>query len=185
MTEMIQSKDLFAALSKAQAEISGALKDSDNPFFKSKYADLASVMDACRLPLTRNGLSYIQKTYSVNDKYFIETILAHSSGQSITSGPVEVLISKRDAQGFGSAITYFRRYQLSALIGVAQIDDDANHATGKELPQAQARPAMQAPRPQQAPGPQATRPAPTPVRPVTNYAPQTAAEAALMNNLGR
>jgi hypothetical protein len=172
---MTESKDLFAALAKAQTEISGALKDSDNPFFKSKYADLGSVMDSCRGPLTKNGLSYIQKTYSENDKYYIETILAHASGQSISSGKLEVLISKRDAQGFGSAITYFRRYQLSSLVGVAQIDDDGNHATGKtignQIQTPQARPAQPAMRPQ--------------VKPVTNYAPQTAAEAALMNNLGK
>jgi hypothetical protein len=176
---MTESKDLFAALAKAQTEISGALKDSDNPFFKSKYADLGSVMDACRGPLTKNGLSYIQKTYSENDKYYIETILAHASGQSISSGKLEVLISKRDAQGFGSAITYFRRYQLSSLVGVAQIDDDANHATGKtignQMPPPQVRPAQTSVRP-------ATQPQ---AKPVTNYAPQTSAEAALINNLGK
>jgi hypothetical protein len=181
MTNTTECKDLFSALAKAQTEISGALKDSDNPFFKSKYADLGSVMDACRGPLTKNGLSYIQKTYSENDKYYIETILAHASGQSMSSGKLEVLISKRDAQGFGSAITYFRRYQLSALVGVAQIDDDGNQATGKQIePQ---RPQTQTQqRPSVVTKPQAQT---TPQRPVTNYAPQTAAEAALMNNLGK
>lgn len=182
MNEVTQNKELFAALSKAQSEISGALKDSDNPFFKSKYADLASVMDAARGPLTKNGLSYIQKTFSENDKYYVETVLAHASGQSFSSGPVEVLISKRDAQGFGSAITYFRRYQLSALIGVAQIDDDGNHATGKDVPQAQAPRPNAGPHTNLQPQP---RPQQQAISPVRNYAPQTDAEARLMNNLGK
>jgi hypothetical protein len=121
---------LAAALSKAQAGITGALKDSANPFFKSKYADLASCWDACRRQLTENGLAVVQTIRTENDESLLVTTLAHSSGEWIRS---ELPIRAKDAspQAQGSAITYARRYALAAIVGLAQIDDDAEAAQGR------------------------------------------------------
>lgn len=121
-------KELAAALSKAQGQIKGALKDSANPFFKSKYADLASVVEAIRMPLAANGISYVQIAHDAQEAAKIETIILHSSGEWISCGAVAVPVSKADAQGFGSAMTYARRYSLSAAFGVAPEDDDGNAA---------------------------------------------------------
>lgn len=125
---------LAVALSKAQAIIESAVKDSANPFFKSKYADLASVWAAIRKPLTDNGLSIIQEPFSNTGKAGVFTTLLHSSGQ-YTRSSLEVPVGKQDAQGFGSAITYVRRYSLQAIAGVCPEDDDGNAASDKEKPQ--------------------------------------------------
>ena len=122
--------ELAAALSKAQGTMRGALKDSDNPFFKSKYADLASVVEAIRESFSANGLSYIQTVEPTEkNEAKVGTTILHSSGQWIDCGCVAVPVSKADAQGFGSAITYARRYGLSAAAGVAPEDDDGNAAS--------------------------------------------------------
>lgn len=121
-------KELAAALSKAQGQIKGALKDSANPFFKSKYADLSSVVEAIRAPLSQHGLSYVQVAHDADNSAKIETVILHSSGEWLSCGPVSVPVSKADAQGFGSAMTYARRYSLSAAFGVAPEDDDGNAA---------------------------------------------------------
>lgn len=123
-----QINELAAALSIAQGKITGALKDSANPFFKSKYADLASVWDACRGPLSENGLAVIQTTAPNPDGVTVITTLAHKSGQWIR-GELHMVPVKSDPQGVGSCLTYARRYALAAIIGVAQVDDDANAAT--------------------------------------------------------
>lgn len=125
-----QINELAAALSKAQASITGALKDSANPFFKSKYADLAACWDACRKQLTDNGLSVIQTTDIVADTVVVRTTLAHSSGQWI-SGILPVKAKDDGPQAQGSGITYARRYALAAIVGLAQIDDDAEAAQGR------------------------------------------------------
>ena len=119
---------LATALSIVQGKLSHAKKDSANPFFKSKYADLESVWDACRDLLAANGLSVMQ----FPGEYFegsmsMTTILAHSSGEWI-SQQMSLPMSKVDAQGAGSALTYMRRYALAAVVGVVQADDDANAA---------------------------------------------------------
>lgn len=116
--------ELFLALSKAQAEIKGAVKDSNNPFHKSHYADLSSVSEACRAPLNKNGLSVIQIT-EVDDegRTFLVTVLAHSSGQFI-SGRYPLKPQKEDPQSLGAAMTYARRYSLAAIVGVTSIEDD-------------------------------------------------------------
>jgi hypothetical protein len=121
---------LAAALSKAQADITGALKDSSNPFFKSKYADLASCWDACRKQLAANGLSVIQTTRMAEQGLMLVTTLAHSSGEWI-AGEMPVLTKDASPQGQGSGITYARRYALAAIVGLAQIDDDAEAAQGR------------------------------------------------------
>lgn len=124
-------KDLAAALAKAQSQVKGAVKDSTNPHFKSKYADLASIVDACGDALSANGLSVVQfPGYEAREDQFIATLttmLLHTSGQwvrEIAGAPV----SKADAQGVGSVITYLRRYSLAAIARVAPEDDDGNAA---------------------------------------------------------
>ena len=119
---------LALALSKAQGVISGALKDSTNPFFKSNYADLGNVIAACREPLSKNELAVIQTTEPHETDVIVITTLAHSSGQWIR-GKLRMRPTKPDPQGNGSAMTYCRRYAYAAIVGVAQVDDDANHAS--------------------------------------------------------
>lgn len=120
--------ELAAALAKAQGQMEGAKKDSENPYFKSKYADLASVVEAIRGPFAENGLSYVQLPYPAEGDWVqVETVLLHSSGQWVSS-VVDVPVAKGDAQGYGSALTYARRYGLSAICGVAPEDDDGNAA---------------------------------------------------------
>lgn len=121
---------LAAALAKAQGAMKGAVKDSANPFFKSKYADLASVVEAIRVAFASNGLSYIQTVEpSDKDEVRVETTILHSSGEWISCGVLSLPVSKSDAQGYGSALTYARRYSLSAATGVAPEDDDGNAAS--------------------------------------------------------
>lgn len=124
-----QLGELFAAVAKAQGEIGGAKKDSTNPHFKSKYADLASARDAVQGPLSKNGLALIQWPRTVNNGVEIETWLGHASGQYMT-GTLCMPCAKMDAHGVGSAITYGRRYALMAVTGVAPEDDDGNAAGG-------------------------------------------------------
>jgi hypothetical protein len=114
---------LGEALAKAQGQIQDAKKDSDNPFFKSHYADLASVWEACRKPLSDNGLAVIQSIEVKEGKRFVSTMLLHSSGQFIAS-ELDLTMKEETMQSIGSAITYARRYSLSALVGVAPDDDD-------------------------------------------------------------
>lgn len=121
---------LAEALSKAQGKIKGAAKDTANPFFKSKYADLASVWDACRDQLSAHGLSVIQTTEDGLEYVTIITTLSHSSGEWIR-GRLTMKPVKNDPQGVGSAITYARRYALAAIVGVAPEDDDGEAASGR------------------------------------------------------
>ena len=109
--------ELAAALAKAQGQMEGAKKDADNPFFKSKYADLASVVEALRGPFAEHGLAYVQLPHPPQDnaeEVQVETVLMHASGQWISSLTV-VPVTKKDAQGFGSALTYARRYALFTM----------------------------------------------------------------------
>lgn len=122
--------ELAAALAKAQGQITGALKDSSNPFFKSKYADLASCWDACRKPLSENGLAVIQSTAEKDGHLYVVTTLAHASGQWMR-GWLPVKTKDDSPQGQGSGLTYARRYALAAIVGLAQIDDDAEAAQGR------------------------------------------------------
>lgn len=122
--------ELATALAKAQAQITGALKDSSNPFFKSKYADLASCWDACRAQLTQHGLSVMQTTDVLDGVVVVRTILAHASGQWV-SGVLPVKAKDDGPQAQGSGITYARRYALAAIVGLAQVDDDAEAAQAR------------------------------------------------------
>ena len=120
---------LAEALSKAQGKMENAKKDSLNPHFKSKYADLASIIDEIRIPFSTNGLSFVQSIHPTENGIRLITKILHVSGEWIES-EIPLLFSKQDMQGFGSALTYARRYGLSALVGIAQEDDDGNHAGG-------------------------------------------------------
>lgn len=142
-----QINELAAAMAKAQAEIGTAHKDRANDFFRSKYADLASVWDACRAPLSKYGLSIIQSPSAEGVNVTVVTVLLHTSGQWIEStlSVVAALPPSKDKSGkpidppptaptpqsVGSAITYARRYALQSMIGVAPDDDDGNAASGK------------------------------------------------------
>jgi hypothetical protein len=121
--------NLAAALVKAQAKIEGASKDKTNPHFKSKYADLSSVVDAVKKPATDNGLTWTQVMHDAENSAKVETIILHSSGEWLSCGVISVPVSKRDAHGFGSALTYARRYSLISAFGVAPEDDDGNAAS--------------------------------------------------------
>ncbi len=126
-------KELATALAKAQGQLENASKASVNPHFKSKYADLAEVINTIRPVFAEHGLSVMQCPSFDAGIVSVETVLMHSSGEFIAS-TVSAPVSKQDAQGVGSAITYCRRYALAAVAGIAQEDDDANGAVGKAQP---------------------------------------------------
>jgi len=121
-------KGIATALAKAQANMGKALKQANNPHFRSKYADLGNVMDACLPALNEAGIALIQPTGEDEHGRFVETILIHGeSGESLTCR-VPLIVSKNDMQGYGSAVTYARRYGLMAMAGIAPEDDDGNAA---------------------------------------------------------
>lgn len=136
-------KELSAALAKAQAEIKGAAKDSSNPYFKSRYADLASVWEACRDPLTKHGLAVTQWPSADGPKVTVETILTHESGEWI-SRELTITAKEDSPQAIGSAVTYARRYALAAVAGVAPDDDDGEAAQGRGGKLAAAHKALEA-----------------------------------------
>lgn len=148
--------ELAAALSKAQAEIKGAVRDSENEFFSAKYADLSSTWEACRPALTTNGLSVAQAPYVEGSAVGVETMLLHASGQWMRS-KVSAVPRDLSPQSVGSTITYLRRYSLAAVAGVAPEDDDGEAAQNHEAP---AKPRRQQ-------GPKINRPADQIGRPET------------------
>ena len=127
-----QRNELFTALAKARKAFKPVIKRSSNPFFKSKYADLAEILDATVDSLSDNGLSVLQlPSMDESGHVVITTVIGHSSGQWM-EGSLPMPVSKADAQGTGSAITYGRRYALGALLNVAsELDDDAEAAVGR------------------------------------------------------
>lgn len=131
-----QINELAAALAKAQAEIQNPRFDSVNPHFKSKFASLAAVRNAVVPVFSKHGLSVLQNLTMAPDKSIAcETIILHSSGQSLRLGPLVMPASKPDAQGLGSAATYARRYALLATAGVAGEEDDDGNAAVASKPQ--------------------------------------------------
>ncbi len=135
MNKSEQVDKLAAALCKAQAEMGGAVKDAKNPFFKSSYADLTSVIKAIKEPFANNGLSYSQfpVTSEGGGGVGVVTVLLHSSGQWLES-EFYLPLAKKDPQGGGSAITYARRYALQAMAGIPTADDDAEAAMMRGKP---------------------------------------------------
>lgn len=121
--------ELAAALAVAQGQMGGAIKGADNPFFKSKYADLGSVIAAAKDPLAENGLSYVQFPFSLNGEVGVTTRLMHSSGQWLQS-MFSIPAPKSDAHTYGSLVTYCRRFSLQSALGIfSGEDDDGNAAT--------------------------------------------------------
>ena len=129
--------NIAAALVKAQSEMGNAVKGSQNPYFKSKYADLNSIREACLPTLNKHGISVIQPTVSIDGKNYVKTILLHESGEFI-SGITEIVSAKpNDAQAHGSGLTYARRYGLQSIVNIGADDDDGNAASNpkpKEQP---------------------------------------------------
>ncbi len=123
--------ELAKALAAAQGELENASKNAANPHFKSKYADLAEVLNTVRPVFSKHGLSITQHPDCTDGIVEVETMVLHTSGQYMVSS-IKVPITKVDAQGVGSAITYARRYSLAAVAGIAQEDDDAESAIGRK-----------------------------------------------------
>jgi hypothetical protein len=143
----------------AKKDFAPALKTSSNPHFRSKYADLAGCLEAVNDALLANGIAVFQETSLCEDGVIVETVFLHESGETLRGGKLHVPASKQDPQGYGSALTYARRYSIMAACGIAAEDDDGNAASR--------------PRPQQARNPldnvapPATPPAPAPAAPRT------------------
>ena len=135
-------KNISEAMAKAFAQIEGAVKGKTNPAFRSKYADLAAVVDAIKPALAEHGLFFRQITHPADHGVCIETVIHHASGESLACGPLFVPASKQDAQGFGSAMTYARRYSLMAAFGVPAEDDDGNSAVASKPVAKPAEPAL-------------------------------------------
>ena len=124
-------KNIATAFVKAQRDFAPALKTSTNPHFKSKYADLAACVEAVIDALNTNGIAMIQRTHDDQTGVTVETVFIHESGETIESGRLHVPAAKNDPQGYGSALTYARRYSLMAACGIAPEDDDGNSASRK------------------------------------------------------
>lgn len=133
--------ELALALSKAQGAMRAAQKDRENPFFKSAYATLASVIEAIREPFSLNNLAFSQPT-RVDDQghVFVETIIMHGASGEWISGEASAIPVKQDPQGIGSLISYLKRYGLQAMVGIASEDDDGNAATSPQREQKSAPP---------------------------------------------
>lgn len=131
-SEMTAINEISAALAKAQAEMTNPAFDAQNPHFRNRYASLAAVRNAVVPVLAKHGIACLQDIKSVDAGVACETLLTHSSGQQMRFGPLVLPVAKQDAQGFGSAATYARRYQLMAVAGVVgDADDDAEAAVGR------------------------------------------------------
>ncbi len=124
-------KNIATAFVKAQRDFAPALKTSTNPHFKSKYADLAACVEAVIDALNTNGIAMIQRTHDDETGVTVETVFIHESGETIESGRLHVPAAKNEPQGYGSALTYARRYSLMAACGIAPEDDDGNSASRK------------------------------------------------------
>jgi hypothetical protein len=123
------NETLHQAMARAFAEIEAATKSADNPFFKSKYADLGAIIGTVKPALVSHGLFFTQHCHPSDDGVVVETVLHHRNGESLSMGQLYVPANKRDPQGFGSAQTYARRYALQTAFGVPTEDDDGNMAT--------------------------------------------------------
>lgn len=133
---------LAEALNKAQSQMGAAIKDSKNPFFKSKYADLSSVIEACKEPLNRNGITILQPHVTIDGMNYVETLLLHVSGESLSSLTPIICTKANDPQQLGSAISYARRYGLQSLVSLPADDDDGEAAMGRTKPEPKAEPVV-------------------------------------------
>lgn len=141
MNEEKPNLKAYAAFVKAQKAFAPALKTSTNPHFKTKYADLSACVEAVVDALNSNGIFLTQRHHTAPNGVSIETVLIHESGEQISSGVLFVPADKQTPQGYGSALTYARRYSLMTMCGIAPEDDDANKAEQSFTPQKQSTPA--------------------------------------------
>lgn len=133
MSTEADRKDIAAALAKAQLDMQNPKFDAQNPHFRNRYASLAAVRDAVVPVLAKHGISLTQDLRTSSGEISCVTVLTHSSGQQMLFGPLNLPVSKQDAQGYGSAATYARRYALMAVAGVVgDADDDAESAVGRD-----------------------------------------------------
>ena len=132
-------KNIASALVKAQKAFGPALKTSTNPHFRSRYADLSACVEAVITGLNDNGIALIQQTHECESGVIVETLFIHESGETFSAGKLHVPASKNDAMGYGSALTYARRYSLMAACGIAPEDDDGQ-AASRVVPQAKTIP---------------------------------------------
>ncbi len=128
-------ENIAKALVAAQKGFAPALKTATNPHFKSKYAGLDNCVEAVLDSLNQNGIMLIQKTHDCESGIKIETVFLHESGESFSAGVLHVPAPKHDPQGYGSALTYARRYSLMAACGIAPEDDDGNRASATITPE--------------------------------------------------
>jgi hypothetical protein len=151
-SSFIVGKAIAVALVKAQAEYGPALKSSENPHYKSRYADLASCVEAVVGALNKHGIAFMQRILPSASGVTVETVFIHTSGETLSSGPMHVPVQRNDAQGFGSALTYARRYSLMSACGIAPEDDDGN-AASQHSPAQVKRAAAPVAAPKQSPAP--------------------------------
>lgn len=128
MLTSTEINEIAKALSKLQGSMRPAVKDSNNPFFKSKYTSIAGIWDTIREFLDALGLSVLQDAKSSENGISVVTRICHSSGQWVECGPLEIPAVKKDPQGFGSAVSYARRYALASALGIVSDDDDGERA---------------------------------------------------------
>jgi hypothetical protein len=126
-------KNIAAALVKAQKAFGPALKTSTNPHFKSRYADLSACVESVIEGLNANGIMLMQPCHESESGVTVETLFVHESGETFSAGKLHVPASKQDPQGYGSALTYARRYSLMAACGIAPEDDDGNAASKQKV----------------------------------------------------
>jgi hypothetical protein len=127
-------KNIATALVKAQKAFGPALKTATNPHFRSRYADLSACVEAVMDGLNDNGIALVQQLHEAEHGVIVETVFIHESGEMLNCGKLFVPAVKHDAQGFGSALTYARRYSLMAACGIAPEDDDGNAASKAKTP---------------------------------------------------
>ena len=127
-------KNIAAAFVKAQKEFAPALKTNTNPAFKSKYVSLDGCIEAVIDALNSNGIALMQPTHLDDKGVTVETIFLHESGEMLSGGKLHVPAAKQDPQGYGSALTYARRYSLMAACGIAPEDDDDGNASSRRGP---------------------------------------------------
>lgn len=133
MQKSEQIGKISVALLKAQKEMKNASKDAKNPFFKSKYADLNAVREACHPELNTNGITVLQPMGMGEHGSFVETILLHESGEFISSQTPIICAKQNDPQALGSAISYARRYGLQSLVSLGAEDNDAEGAMDRKV----------------------------------------------------
>ena len=125
---MTEHRNVYAALAAAQSEMDAAVKGSVNPAFKSRYADLADVVQACRPALNKNGLAFFHQMVSLDGQLAMRTVVAHGASDTTIECDVPLIVSKQDMQGMKSATTYAKRIGLESVTGIAPEDDDGNAA---------------------------------------------------------